>query len=170
MSLTDDLVRLKHQEETLQFTRFDETTAWQLGAYLHRHACERSLPLIVDVRRFDRPLFLATTPGVTSDSVEWIRRKSNTVERFLRSSYRLKYQLALEKQDITQRYFLSPADYASAGGGFPISIQGTGVIGSVSVSGLPERADHQLIVEALCALLGHDPIPLMLGEACPFSE
>jgi uncharacterized protein (UPF0303 family) len=31
-----------------------------------------------------------------------------------------------------------------------------GIIGSVTVSGLPQRADHQLVVEVLCDLLGRD--------------
>jgi uncharacterized protein (UPF0303 family) len=29
-------------------------------------------------------------------------------------------------------------------------------VGSATVSGLPQRADHELVVEALCAALGRD--------------
>jgi len=35
-------------------------------------------------------------------------------------------------------------------------VAGAGVIGSVTVSGLPQRMDHQMVVEALCAVLGQD--------------
>ena len=52
------------------------------------------------------------------------------------------------------RYGLAIADYASHGGSFPLRVKGAGVIGSITVSGLPERADHQLAVEALCLELG----------------
>jgi len=46
------------------------------------------------------------------------------------------------------------ADYATHGGSFPLAVSGAGVVGSVTVSGLPMRADHELVIEALCAILG----------------
>jgi uncharacterized protein (UPF0303 family) len=59
-----------------------------------------------------------------------------------------------KKSNLFERYGLPIADYASHGGCFPLRVVGAGVIGSVTVSGLPERADHQLAVEALCVELG----------------
>ncbi|GAB7528243.1 heme-degrading domain-containing protein [Pseudomonas sp. 3A(2025)] len=155
MSLTDDLNTLLKQEQTLQFKRFDERTAWQLGSLLYDRATSHNWPLVIDIRRFDRTLFFAACPGVTSDNHDWVKRKANTVQRFLCSSYRMTHELALEKKTLTERYHLSPADYADCGGGFPLTVEGAGVIGSVVVSGLPDRQDHQIIVEALCDLLGH---------------
>jgi uncharacterized protein (UPF0303 family) len=55
-----------------------------------------------------------------------------------------------------EKYGLPAAEFASHGGAFPLSVAGAGVIGSVAVSGLPQREDHQLVVEALCAVLGQD--------------
>ncbi|WP_458131930.1 heme-degrading domain-containing protein [Pseudomonas sp. R3-41] len=168
MSLKDGLALLIRQEEALQFEHFDEETAWQLGTHIYERAETESWPLVIEVRRFDRPLFFAARPGVTSDNLDWVARKANTVRRFLRSSYRLRYQLALENLDISERYHLSPAEYASVGGGFPISVRRAGVIGSVTVSGLPDREDHQIIVEALCKHLNHDFDALKLASENPF--
>lgn len=164
MSLQDDLALLTRQEEKLQFQSFDENTAWKLGCALCNRAIAENWPVVIDVRRFDRVLFFAARPGTTSDNHEWVRRKANTVQRFLRSSYRIAYQLALEEQDIQQRYHLTPEDYASCGGGFPLIVSGTGVIGSVTVSGLPDREDHQMIIDALCELLDEDSATLSLSS------
>lgn len=38
------------------------------------------------------------------------------------------------------------------------------MIGSLTVSGLAQRADHELAVEALCAELGHDYAKLALAK------
>lgn len=58
---------------------------------------------------------------------------------------------------------LDVADYALAGGGFPINVAGAGVIGTAIVSGLPQREDHNLVVRAIVEHLGQDPVAL----ACP---
>ncbi len=54
------------------------------------------------------------------------------------------------------------ADYATDGGSFPLNVEGAGVVGSVTVSGLPQRDDHNLVVEALCLMLGKDFAALRL--------
>ena len=48
---------------------------------------ERGLAVVIDVRRFGQPLFYAALDGTTPDNAEWVRRKSNVVARFHRSSY-----------------------------------------------------------------------------------
>jgi uncharacterized protein (UPF0303 family) len=45
-------------------------------------------------------------------------------------------------------------DYASQGGSFPLRTAGGACVGAVTVSGLPQRDDHALVVEALASLCG----------------
>lgn len=159
MALSEDIACIARQEAQLHFPRFDDDAAWALGGLLRGWAAAQGWPLVIDVRRFDRPLFYAALPGSVPDQADWVRRKSNVVQRFHRSSYRIGLELAQKQAGATleSRYGLPAADYASHGGAFPLHVEGTGVIGSVAVSGLPQREDHALVVRAVCESLGRDP-------------
>ena len=156
MPIPDDLARITLQEQQLQFSAFDEQAAWRLGSRLRSLAIERDLVLVVDIRRPAQPLFYSALPGTTSDNAEWVRRKSNVVFRFQRSSYAMGLEMEQKQSTLQDRYGLPLADYASHGGSFPIRVGGAGFVGAVTVSGLPQRDDHNLVVEALCAELGTD--------------
>lgn len=156
MGWTEDLEQIALQERELAFANFDETTAWELGMSLRQIAVERGLPVVIDVRRFGQPLFYSALAGTTPDNVEWVRRKNNVVARFHRSSYAVGLKLKMKGETLQEQSGLSDAYYAVHGGAFPIRVNGAGIIGSVTVSGLPQRADHELVVEALCGLLGQD--------------
>jgi len=155
MGLSEDLERVALQERELRLPRLDAQVAWELGTLLRAMADERELPVVIDVRRFGQPLFYAAMDGSTPDNPEWVRRKSNVVARFHRSSYGVGLSLKA-KNDSLESYGLPVADFASHGGSFPLAVEGAGVVGSVTVSGLPQRADHELVVEALCSMLGRE--------------
>jgi len=123
----------------------------------------RGLKLVIDVRRFGQQLFYSALEGTTPDNGEWVRRKSNIVARFHRSSYAVGMTQKSKGTTLHERYGLPVADYASDGGSFPLAVEGAGVVGSATVSGLPQRDDHNLVVEALCDLLGRDFAALHLG-------
>jgi uncharacterized protein (UPF0303 family) len=162
MGVAEDLERVSLQERELQFASFDEQAAWRLGSRLRALAEERGLSIVVDVRRFGQPLFYAALKGTTPDNVEWVKRKSNVVARFHRSSYGVGLTMK-SKNDSLEARGLPINEYASHGGSFPIAVQGAGILGSVTVSGLPQRADHELVVEVLCELLGKNYASLKLG-------
>jgi uncharacterized protein (UPF0303 family) len=163
MPIPEDLAQIVLQEQQLQFPAFTEATAWSLGSRLRALAVERNLGIVIDIRRFGQPLFYTALAGTTPDHLEWIRRKSNVTARFLRSSYSVGLSLQQKNSNLTQEYGLAHSDYASHGGCFPIRVEAAGVIGSVTVSGLPQREDHELAVEALCAELGLDYESLRLA-------
>jgi len=64
--------------------------------------------------------------------------------------------LEQDGRTIEARHGLTLADYAMHGGGFPIILRGTGVVGSVISSGLHQRVDHGMVVDALAGVLGID--------------
>jgi uncharacterized protein (UPF0303 family) len=153
MGLSEDLETIALQEKELVLPRLDAETAWQLGSLLRVMSAERGLAVVIDVRRFGQPLFYAAMDGTTPDNVEWVRRKSNVVARFHRSSYAVGLREKQKGQTIYESQGLPVSDYATHGGSFPLAVTGAGIIGSVTVSGLPMRQDHELVIEALCALL-----------------
>lgn len=164
MNLAEDLEHIALQERELVFPEFSARAAWELGTKLYLFARERSLAVVIDIRRFGQPLFYAAMDGTTPDNVEWVRRKSNTVARFHRSSYAVGLKEKLKGETLLQSQGLPLADYCTHGGAFPLTVAGAGVVGSITVSGLPQRADHELVVEALCGALGRQYQTLRLAE------
>lgn len=172
MPTEDDLERITRQERELQWTSFSEDDAWELGATLRELAAERQLAIVIDIRRFaphfgshaGPPLFFAAMRVTTPDNAEWARRKANVVARLHRSSYAIGLALQSRNTTLQDKYGWPAADYASHGGAFPIALAGTGVIGSITVSGLPQRDDHELVVEALCLERDRNYTDLRLPE------
>ncbi len=162
MTIDRDLECIARQEATLLFDHFNLETAWEVGLLLQKMAASRKLGVVVDITLHSMPAFYLALPGTTADNANWVRRKRNLVLRFLRSSYAIGLQLQRQGQSVEQKWGLSPADFAPHGGSFPIHVRDTGVIGAITVSGLPQREDHALVVEALAIFLKQDPIELSL--------
>ena len=162
MGLNEDLQRISEQERELQLPRLDAQAAWGLGSRVRAIAESRGLAVVVDVRRFGQPLFYTALDGTTPDHTEWVRRKGNVGARFHRSSYSVGLRLAAQNETLLSKYDLPVADYASHGGSFPLAVAGAGVVGSITVSGVPQRADHELAVEGLCAFLDRNYAELKL--------
>ena len=162
MSIESDIALLVQQEEALRFQSFSEADAWALGSLMRATAEERKLPLVIDIRIGTRPLFYTALPGTTPENPDWVRRKVNTVYRFHRSSYRVGREHALKGNAFDASRGLDLMDYAPQGGGFPIHLAGTGVIGAVTVSGIPQREDHGFVAGMLCKYLKVDYRPLEL--------
>jgi len=162
--LAADLATIARQESELHFPSFDYDTAWRLGLSLRELALSRKQAIVIDIRRFGQPhqpLFY-TALGGTPDNARWVQRKINVVARFHRSSYAIGLMLEQTNRTFSDRYNLPDADYAAHGGCFPIHVTGAGIIGSVTISGLAQRDDHNLAVEALCLELkkNHDALRL----------
>lgn len=165
MGINEDLAAIATQERELQFTKFDEDAAWKLGTRLRELALGRKFGVVIDIRRFGQPLFYCALAGTTPDNPDWIRRKGNVVARFHRSSYAIGLELQQSGSTLAEKQGLPVSDFAVHGGSFPIRVVGVGVIGSVTVSGVPQRSDHELVIEALCAELNRDYSKLRLADA-----
>ena len=142
------LDELLAQEDRLQFDSFDHNTAWQLGCALLEEALSREVGVTVDITRGDQQVFHAAMAGTNADNDDWVARKIRVVRRFGHSSYYLGRTYTDRGANFTDQVHLDPALYAAHGGCFPILIGGA-MVGTVTVSGLPQAEDHELVVSTL---------------------
>ena len=158
-AIAEDRAHIAMQERELTFPAFDANTAWALGTTLRSLAVKRKHNIVIDIRRFGDPhqqLFYAALPGTIPDNARWVERKAKVVSRFHRSSYAAGLYLLEQGVTFADKYSLPEGEYATHGGAFPIAVADTGVVGAVVVSGLPQRADHELAVEGICMVLKLD--------------
>lgn len=165
MTIETDIAQLKRQEELLQFDSFDEAVAWKLGSAMRGLAEKRKLPLVIDIQLAGRQLFFTALAGTSPDNAEWVRRKINVVMRYHRNSYLVGRELKLKGEALNEALGAAPIDYAPHGGCFPIRIRGSGVVGTITVSGIPQRQDHAFVAECLALHLGLAYKELALPEA-----
>jgi uncharacterized protein (UPF0303 family) len=157
---TADLAIITEQENLLRFTAFNADTAWQLGNLLRNKLLALKAAATIEIDLAGQVLFACTTPGATPGQADWIRRKRNTVRRFARSTYAVGRILERDGETMQARHGLALQDYAAHGGGFPIYLADTGMVGTVVLSGLAQRDDHSLVVSALAELL-NIPVPTL---------
>jgi uncharacterized protein (UPF0303 family) len=153
--MEDLLKKLLLEEQELQFTKFNEATAWQVGSQLVERGTRANLPITIDIMRGQHQLFHASLPGTSADNDEWIKRKVRLVNRFGHSSFYMGQLLKHKGKTIEQSYLISESEFGPHGGCFPIIVRGTGMVGTITVSGLPQEEDHRLVVEAIRAFIAN---------------
>lgn len=150
--MSDELTQLLNEEAQLRFPSFSNETAWQLGSLIRSKALERGASIAIEIKVNDCVLFYTALPGTTFDNQDWIRRKSNLVQRYGHSSWFIKRKYELRNQDFFATTQFSVHDYAPYGGSYPLYVADA-LIGSVTVSGLPQIEDHKLVVECIKQML-----------------
>ena len=154
--MEDGLSQLLQLEQELQFAKFNEVVAWQIGSQLVEQGQREKLPITIDIMRGQHQLFHASLPGTSADNDEWVKRKVRLVYRFGHSSFYMGQLLKSKGKRIEEAYLISETEYAPHGGCFPVILKDTGVIGTITISGLPQEEDHKLVVQAIRDYLVED--------------
>jgi uncharacterized protein (UPF0303 family) len=150
------LKQLLQEEQEFQFASFNETSAWRLGSQMVERAMRENLPITIDITRGQHQLFHASMPGTAADNDEWVKRKVRLVNRFGHSSFYMGQMLKSKCKTIEQSYLIPESEFAAHGGCFPIIVKGTGMVGTITVSGLPQEEDHKLVVESIRAFIAKE--------------
>ena len=119
MPAADDIARIAEQERRLVFDRFDEATAFAIGSLIRERGLADKMPIVVELRLWDRLLFYAALPSSTASNGDWVRRKLNVVKMFQKSTYRMVLEEQRPDRTFKPGVGLSATEYVLAGGGFP---------------------------------------------------
>lgn len=141
--------RIEAEKLRLQLDRFGQADAVTLGQMLMALGTERKLPIAIDIRRGKHVWFHASLPGATQDNDVWIAKKSLTAERHAEPSLLVGLRGRLGGGSLEDKGWFDQKRYSPHGGAFPVYVVGIGSVATVTVSGLPQKADHDLVVEAL---------------------
>lgn len=154
MGIKEDMAALARQEDLLRFNKFEEADAWALGSHMRDEALKQKLGLVIDIRVAGRKLFYVALPGTAPDNAEWVERKIAATMRFHKSTYRIGRELQDRGMALDQSRGVDPLSMAAAGGCFPIYVKNVGIVGTVTVSGIPQREDHNFVAGCIADYLG----------------
>lgn len=147
------LETLLEQERDLTLPSFSNTDAFELGCIARELVC-RLHPgkgVAIQIDRCGITLFSCLMDGAVQNNQLWIQRKRRTAELYGHSSMYVGEDLRVRGKSLEPLY--PAAEYQAEGGCFPIILKDTGMIGSITISGLISADDHAICTEALRQLL-----------------
>lgn len=148
------LAELQAQREEIVLKKFDENDAWAMGVWMHERSAKENHAIAISISINRRMIFKSHLPGTTAVSDNWLRRKENTVYQFYKSSYEMARMIRDDPENNFTRYGFDLVDYALAGGGVPLIVEGVGCVGCCAITGLSEEDDHALVVDGIKYLQG----------------
>ncbi|MEI4277631.1 heme-degrading domain-containing protein [Klenkia terrae] len=147
--IADLIAAVQDQERRLVLEHFTHDDAWALGSLVVGLARDRGLSVTVDITRGQQQLFHSALAGTAAHNDVWIARKVATVRELGTSSFLAGLQARARGEAFEDAPWIDATRMAGHGGAFPITVAGAGVVGTLTVSGLPQAEDHALAVEAL---------------------
>lgn len=148
------IARIDAEISELQFPRFTKDDSLSLGLLLVELGKTRKLPIAIDITKGDQVLFHVALDGATPNNEHWVRAKQRTAARYEIPSLLVGLRARLRGGRIEDQGWYDESVYAAHGGCFPVYVTGVGAVATVTVSGLPQMQDHDLVVEALREILG----------------
>ena len=110
---------------------------------------EETYKLPVEISRLNHTIFLFIDDTLPADKHNWLRRKANITKHFEESSLSVKNDLISGKMSLGETFGLDRKDYIAKGSSIPIFVKNVGMVGTITVSGLKDIDDHQIIIDTL---------------------
>ncbi|AQW92077.1 heme-binding protein [Elizabethkingia anophelis] len=133
----------------IELDSFSNRIAFDMGVKIIDLAKSRNQHIAVEVCRLNHTIFLYVDDTLPVDKHNWLRRKANIARQFEESSLSVKNDLKEGNMNLEKTFGLDEKDFLAKGGAIPIFVKNGGMIAVVTVSGLHDEEDHNIIIEAL---------------------
>ncbi len=135
----------------IELKQFSNRLALEMGLTVVELAKSRHQQIGIEISRLNQTIFLYIDDSLPADKHNWLRRKANVAKRFEESSLAVKNDLEAGKMSLDKTFGLDEKDFLAKGGSIPIFVKGAGMVATITVSGLHDIEDHQIIIDALKA-------------------
>ena len=133
----------------IELDSFSNRMALDMGLKIIALAESRNQHIAVEICRLNHSIFLYVDDKLPVDKHNWLRRKANVAKQFEESSLNVKNDLELGRMTLEKTFGLDEKDFLAKGGSIPIFVKNAGMIATITVSGLHDKEDHKIIIEAL---------------------
>ncbi|HFK5581492.1 heme-degrading domain-containing protein [Elizabethkingia anophelis] len=133
----------------IELDSFSNRIGFDMGVKIIDLAKNRNQHIAVEVCRLNHTIFLYVDDTLPVDKHNWLRRKANIARQFEESSLSVKNDLKEGNMNLERTFGLDEKDFLAKGGAIPIFVKNGGMIAVVTVSGLHDEEDHNIIIEAL---------------------
>ena len=133
----------------IEVSEFSNRVALDMGQRIIELAKSRNQHIAVEICRLNHTIFLYFDDNLPADKHNWLRRKANVAKHFEESSLGVKNDLLAKGMSLEKTFGLDEKDFIAKGGAIPVFVKNAGMVATITVSGLPDVEDHNLIVEAL---------------------
>ena len=161
MDVQEMLDMIAEQEHILVYDDFSNADALRLGVEIAEQVKESERPVAIRIYLEDLLVFQYTMRGKEEWHYGWAEKKRKIVEATGHSSF---YVMLQHEHLGKWKEFEGDETKAYACGGFPIKVKEKGMIGSVSISGLVDPQDHNVVVAALSKLMAKE-VPMLPNTA-----
>lgn len=133
----------------IELNHFNNGIGLEIGLDIVNLARKRSQKIAVKIERLNHTIFLFMDDNLPADKHLWLKRKANVAKHFEESSLSVKNDLRNGNMTLQKTFALDEKEYLAKGGSIPIFVKNAGMVAIVTVSGLQDEQDHQIIVDAI---------------------
>lgn len=135
--------------QKIELESFSNKVAMDMGVRIIELAKSRNQAIAVEISRLNHTVFLYVDDELPADKHNWLRRKANVAKHFEESSLAVKTTLQNRQMSLEKPFGLEEKDYIAKGGSIPVFVKNAGMVATITVSGLRDFEDHDIIIEAL---------------------